>query len=178
MKYHINQDSLDEGDDESCIVCGMGLVDDPEEGTHDWNGFCSLPCRDGYEYWEELCAVTEIGVTISPKLWRPDCVRPMFDLLCGELQRDSGDGKTDNVERWSKTIYRGTSCGASLRLLDNQTIEIGSIVEGVDEGAEPYALSWPFTAGEFWDAVKTVEARCADIWEDTHGCSECAAWFT
>jgi hypothetical protein len=74
----------------------------------------------------------------------------MFDLLTAELGRDTPEG-------WSKSIYKGTSCGARLSLIGPDCISIDSIVEGTDECAETQRLTWPFTKDEFWAAIQAVE---------------------
>jgi hypothetical protein len=97
----------------------------------------------------------------------------MFQFLCDELQRGTGDGVDNCVERWSRSIYKGTACGAWLELTDAFTVSIGSIVEGVEQCAEVQYLSWPFTREQFWDAVQAVEDECDEIWKETHGCDDC-----
>ena len=168
-------------DDEHCEVCGMELGDEPEaadkheddsEEYNIWyNGFCSSACQDGHDYWQELVHASDPGVA-TPKLWRPDVVRPLFEFLCAELGRGT-EGGEHNVESWSKSIYKGTGCGAWLNIDGYKTVTIGSIVEGVDECAETQFVEWPFTSEKFWSAVQAVEDDCTRIWNDTHGCDDC-----
>jgi len=166
----------DDYDDEHCDVCGMKLDPDPPDDSPAFEGFCSTACQDGKEHWHELCALTEPGQS-TPTMWTPPCVRPMYELLCDELQRGSGDGVENNVALWSKSVYKGSSCGASLSVNDAETISINSIIEGVDEYAETQTLSWPFTSEQFWDAVQAVEDDVSRIWNETHGCDACAKHF-
>jgi hypothetical protein len=52
-------------------------------------------------------------------------------------------------------------------------VKVGSIVEGVDQCADPVELIFPFVRAE-WDlAVKNVEDQVTEIWNATHGCPKC-----
>ena len=83
------------------------------------------------------------------------------------------DGITNNVSRWKKSIYKGTACGAWIALVDNETVQIGSIVEGIEQCAESVNLTWPFTSDDFWAAVQDIEDQCSELWNKTHGCDDC-----
>ena len=75
----------------------------------------------------------------------------------------------------AKAIYKGTDCGASCQpLFSRDGVVIGSIVEGVDgDGTHYFDLRFPFTMDKFWEIVQAVEDEAKDIWDQTHGCSEC-----
>lgn len=85
---------------------------------------------------------------------------------------DETFGRT-GLEGWKKSVYKGTACGAWLELIDSNTIQMGSIVEGVEECAEVRTLKFPFTEKEVWDALDAIENDCNDIWMNTHGCPDC-----
>tara|TARA_R110002020_G_scaffold434121_1_gene644277 strand:+ start:373 stop:738 length:366 start_codon:yes stop_codon:yes gene_type:complete len=84
-------------------------------------------------------------------------------------QRGCGEEKFSQVER---ATYKYTNCGAWCREIHGG-IEVGSIVEGVDEGTDTHALEYPFKISEFWDALQAVEDEALEIWNDTHGCEDC-----
>lgn len=76
--------------------------------------------------------------------------------------------------RLSNTIYKHTTCGAWLQFVANG-IQIGSIVEGVEQSAEPITLRFPFSAKQLGQAIDDIEQQCRDIWMETHGCDQCEA---
>ena len=52
-------------------------------------------------------------------------------------------------------------------------VQLGSIVEGVDNTTEIRELLFPFTE-EAWDqAVKAVDDEAETLWQETHGCPAC-----
>ena len=71
--------------------------------------------------------------------------------------------------------YKYTYCGAWFHYdkpLDDPTegrVIVGSIVEGSDYGTEQYTLEFPFTLGEFWDALENVEIEASNIWTEVNG---------
>lgn len=79
----------------------------------------------------------------------------------------------EGLSGWQKSVYKGTDCGAWITLVDPNTIRMGSIVEGVDEGAETHTLTYPFEGAEVWEILEIIEKDCERIWNDTHGCPEC-----
>tara|TARA_R100000152_G_C6660173_1_gene99286 strand:- start:25 stop:468 length:444 start_codon:yes stop_codon:yes gene_type:complete len=84
-------------------------------------------------------------------------------------QRGFGEKTIADV---SHTTYKHTDCGAWAREVENG-IEVGSIVEGVDYGAETHSLTYPFKLDEFWAALQLVEDEAKQIWNETHGCEDC-----
>jgi len=86
----------------------------------------------------------------------------MFDFLCAELGRDTVSG-------WQKSVYKGTDCGAWLALVDDSTIQLGSIVEGSDQDCDTFTLVWPFTCDDFWHSLDQIESEAAYIWEMANG---------
>ena len=132
--------------DDLCANCLAKLPEDPAEGSTAFEGFCSPQCA--------------AGEPVS-------CVRPMYDLLCAELGRDDPEG-------WSRSIYKGTACGAWLVLEGRDAVRVGSIVEGCNADAESFSVVWPFTSEEFWQAVQAVEDSASELWDQTHGCETCA----
>ena len=81
------------------------------------------------------------------------------------------------LERYiDRRIYKATSCGAWLRFIniDNtDAIEVGSIVEGVEQCAESNKLKIPFLESDLWSAIDDIEEQCKTIWNNTHGCEQC-----
>lgn len=140
-------------DDTHCFFCGHTLtfgVDDDGTGP-EYDGFCSEACQKDHEQKQE----------------RPICIRPIIDLL-------SFNFGSKNPKGWSKLLYKSTECGAWMNFPECNQVQVGSIVEGVDQYAETKTLTWPFTREDFWSAVEEVEQECRGIWNDTHGCEECA----
>ena len=142
-------------DDTVCEMCGLKLHSPPREGLPEWDGFCCDKCQQEYEAGVRRRLVV---------------VRPLFEFLSNELGTYKPGG-------WSKAIYKGTNCGAWLSIKDKDIIQIGSIVEGVDECAHTQELVWPFDSADFWNAVNRVEDDCSRIWNETHGCDTCRAFF-
>ena len=128
--------------DDRCYHCGYVFPADweIEEDTPQWEGFCCQACMEGYEKREPA-----------------HCIMPMQELLTNELGRDDPAG-------WSKSIYKGTDCGAWLKVT-HDSVRIGSIVEGSDVEVEPRDLVWPFTAKKFWDAVQSVDDEAKFYWD-------------
>ena len=80
----------------------------------------------------------------------------------------------ETFERLKRNVYRYTACGAWVSK-DERGVELGSIVEGVDEGTQTHRLDYPFTTDQFQDALQSVEDEASDIWKATHGCEDCHA---
>ena len=72
----------------------------------------------------------------------------------------------------SKAIFKGTNCGAWVATTGD-AIQVGSTVEGADEGTEVHDLTYPFSKDDFWKAVQAVEDEAESIWKNTHGCEKC-----
>ncbi len=79
-------------------------------------------------------------------------------------------GATEEVAK--KAVYKGTACGAWLEFKDDSVV-VGSIVEGVDYGTDSYPLKYPFGEDDFWSALTVVESEANEIWRRTHGCDGC-----
>ena len=110
------------------------------------------------------------GVTFNQQTNKPNktmkTVSNMTDLLslrgCGE----------ESFGQLKRNIYKYTACGAWVSE-DEQGVELGSIVEGVDEGTEIHSLTYPFTIDQFQNALQSVEDEASEIWKATHGCEDC-----
>ena len=93
-------------------------------------------------------------------------VNNLQDLLslrgCGE----------ETFAQLKRNIYKYTACGAWI-IETEYGVGLGSIVEGVDEGTQTYALNYPFTIDQLEDALQAVEDEAAEIWKATHGCEDC-----
>ena len=92
------------------------------------------------------------------------------DFLCEELdvEKERADAGV-----FSHRVYKGTTCGAWLAIMDSRTIMVGSIVEGCDFDTDTITLEWPFTKKVFWSALDAVENEADYIWSQTHGCEDC-----
>lgn len=74
-------------------------------------------------------------------------------------------GCNPTIECIKKAIYDGTSCGAWVDEKD-QTIRVGSIVEGCQAEIPPKVLRYPFTARVFWDAVGSVDNEACEMFDE------------
>jgi len=73
---------------------------------------------------------------------------------------------------WSKRVEFQVEV-PSLRM-NHGGVRIGSIVEGVEQCAEPVELMFPFTEDDWDNAIRSVEDEVHEIWMETHGCEDCA----
>jgi len=146
----MNDDYLDpdrhlwpECHDDVCFHCGYKFPADAEiEGNFPMEeGFCCQECLSNNAEKKTI-----------------PCIRPMFKFLCEELGRDT-------VEGWSKSVYKGTACGAWLTLNSCDEIMLGSIVEGSEVEIEPHYLNWPFTSEQFWGALEAINNEASWYWE-------------
>ena len=95
-----------------------------------------------------------------------DLNKDMVELLNTTFSREGMNG-------WSKSVYKGTTCGAHISYPSETSIALGSIVEGCDYGAETVVLEWPFTDEVIWSTLTDIEEECEMIWNSTHGCPDC-----
>ena len=72
----------------------------------------------------------------------------------------------------AKAVYRYTGCGAWIDF-EGERIQVGSIVEGVDECTEALCLAYPFPMDRYWAALDEVDRQADEIWNRTHGCAAC-----
>jgi hypothetical protein len=129
----------DNYDDEHCAHCGADLdYTQDSDGPID-DGYCSEECRRGEHV---------------------PCVRPMYDLLSQDLGGD--------YSAWDRAIYKATECGAWMRLIDERTVQVGSIVEGSDAEVTAPPMVWPFTTNDFWDMVRDVNREASQLWEEAN----------
>ena len=101
------------------------------------------------------------------------CIDDLF--LCVGTVVEGSHGEVDydqSLAYLEKTIYKGTSCGASIGHYGNAVV-LESIVEGVDYGTQSHELVFPFSEQSFWDALQNVEDEASEIWNATHGCEDC-----
>lgn len=78
----------------------------------------------------------------------------------------------ESIERIKKSVYKYTDCGAWIGFQKHQ-IQIGSIVEGVEECTPTITLKYPFKMQSYWDALESTEKSAKEIWKRTHGCDDC-----
>jgi hypothetical protein len=123
-------------DSEHCYNCGYFLDSDDVKEVFSMEGYCSADCQKGI---------------IIP------CIKPLYDLMVSYI------GEPD-PELWDRRIYKGTACGAWLRVKNAITITIGSIVEGSD--AEFHQdLEFPFTEEDLSKCFQWLEDECSYEWD-------------
>ena len=141
----------------NCKHCGLKLDDDSVQELFAANGFCCSECF----------SADRAG--IKP----PALVRPMLYLFANEIGEHLKFDTESYEELLSRAVCKSTQCGAWLKIINSQTIVLGSIVEGCDFGTTTYTLVWPFSATEFWETLDEIEGDAAYIWDQTHGCECC-----
>lgn len=142
----------DEIDDSYCRQCGIKIPETSKE-EYVYEGFCSQACMTDHQKYQ--------------KSW--PMIRPLLNFLCKELNISTEDETPDSiVKEMERQLENQTSCGAWFRLLDNHTIEIGSIVEGSDAEVETDPLSWPFTEKEFKQTLEYIEAEANFLWKEAN----------
>jgi len=72
----------------------------------------------------------------------------------------------DNREnaKIKRGVYKYTDCGAWVEFKEDG-IELGSIVEGSDHGAETIELTWEEVPEKFAPSLQTIEGQCDLIWK-------------
>lgn len=88
------------------------------------------------------------------------------------ISGERADCPNNAISKIKKAIYKGTDCGAWVNF-ESDGVEVGSIVEGVDEGTETFTLKYPFEIKKFWEALDEIEKDANRIWKETHGCEDC-----
>ena len=134
--------------DDICYNCGGKInMDNIILGTEpEYDGFCCEECRQG--------------------AYKHDMPKAMYDLLSQDLG--------DNPDRWDRAIYKGTDCGAWMRInRDGDSwpeiyVSIGSIVEGSDAEVTAEDLVWPFTRDQFWETVEWVNQEASMLWDEAN----------
>ena len=85
-----------------------------------------------------------------------------------------------SVEEQEHTLYCDdlTKFGTFRELRDGGNevvaIHVSSIVEGVDQECDTITVTEDMSEEDFWNAVSAVDSQADEIWNDTHGCEECA----
>lgn len=72
-----------------------------------------------------------------------------------------------NVEGLEKAIYKGTDCGAWIRQEENSVV-MGSIVEGSDAETETFTLTFPFEMDTFWKTLQIIEDEADMLWHEAN----------
>lgn len=73
----------------------------------------------------------------------------------------SADDSEASIKR---NVYKYTNCGAFIAL-HPWGIEIGSIVEGSENGTETYMLQYPFTVAQYEACMQAIEKESSAIWD-------------
>lgn len=80
-----------------------------------------------------------------------------FNELCDEV----GCARSHPALR--KAIYKGTDCGAWIKVND-KSVTLGSIVEGSDAEIGPYTITFPFDATTFWETLNFIDGEAGREW--------------
>ena len=82
------------------------------------------------------------------------------------------------LRTWPRSIYKNLKL-AFWKLINGKTngkcigIRIGSIVEGVDQCAEPHTVLFPMSDDDLSVTLTMVNNEANSIWNATHGCEDC-----
>jgi len=69
----------------------------------------------------------------------------------------------ESCEQAKRGLYKSTSCGAWIEF-ENDSIVLGSIVEGADFGTTKYRLPYPFPIELYERVVEAIEAEADAVW--------------
>lgn len=72
----------------------------------------------------------------------------------------------------ARRLYKGTECGVSFWSTPLRIVITG-YCEGSDDYIEGRELRFPFTASDFWEVVEAADRDGCEVWDATHGCSDC-----
>lgn len=70
-------------------------------------------------------------------------------------------------EEARKAIYKVTECGAWLAFTDD-SVRVGSIVEGSSAEVSARPLRYPFAMADFWSALEEVNAEACALWDEAN----------
>src|SRR3954468_4191126 len=73
----------------------------------------------------------------------------------------------------NRELFLGSDSGAWVTLQPDG-ITLGSIVEGSEAEIGPYRLVYPFTARQFQDFLRLIEAEAGDVLEEGSRCQDLA----
>lgn len=90
-----------------------------------------------------------------------------IDELCDG--RGFGEMSADSLRR---NLYKYSDAGLSFTRIVGG-VELGAIVEGVDDWEAHRRLHFPFDLADFNRAVAELEQAAKDVWDATHGCEDC-----
>tara|TARA_R110000764_G_scaffold35204_1_gene78706 strand:+ start:2714 stop:3070 length:357 start_codon:yes stop_codon:yes gene_type:complete len=85
----------------------------------------------------------------------------VYDIASFLELRNLDEATFDQIKR---NTYKFTDCGAWVSE-DEHGIDVGSIVEGVDEGTPTHSLKYPFPIKKFWEELQAVEDEADQIWK-------------
>lgn len=77
------------------------------------------------------------------------------------------------VERAGR-LYLTLRLAAPVRRMDKGSVTVSGYCEGTDADCPEHGLDFPFSEGEFDAVVEAADADGCDLWDDTHGCEDCA----
>jgi hypothetical protein len=145
--------------------------DDPEYAEEGQHGALGLIEGDSFPGITDLSSVPVFKIDGDRAAFVEAIVS--IEAFCKHLGIDGTD-----IETARKRVFKDTECGASLHYLRGEDekvigIEVGTIVEGVDQETEYLKLHFPFTTAEWDEAIEHVETEAQLIWDNTHGCEQC-----
>lgn len=97
-------------------------------------------------------------------LWpaeEPEDYTEAWEFLNDCYNLDKDNRRENSIKRG---VYKHTDCGAWIEFKDTG-IELGSIVEGSDCGADEINLSWKEVPTKFWESLQAIEDQCKLIWD-------------
>lgn len=71
-----------------------------------------------------------------------------------------------SVEGIGKALLKGTECGIVFHEKDFNTAVVCGYAEGADAECPNHDLEYPFTAEEFWAAVKQADDEGCEMWHE------------
>lgn len=77
------------------------------------------------------------------------------------------------VERAGR-LYLTLRLAAPVRRMDKGSVSVAGYCEGTDAGCPDHSLDFPFSPGEFDTMVEAADQDGCDLWDDSHGCEDCA----
>ncbi len=79
----------------------------------------------------------------------------------------------DEPQSIARALYKATRCGIGYYATDTY-VTVSGYCEGVEAECPSYALLYPFPAEEFDRACQSADQDGCDLWNETHGCDDCA----
>ncbi len=85
-----------------------------------------------------------------------------FADLCAEVAP-----ARDEPKSVARRLYKDTDCGIGFECVDGG-IEVAGYAEGSNAECPSHRLLYPFTAEEFWAAVKEADREGCEAWDEAN----------